>query len=80
MTDTQRTIITALASRGFETLTGKGGYFVKGEGFLSAAQARKLAGLPAPQRQPRRRRQRQPAWGEWATIAALHGKLNEKEV
>lgn len=48
---------------------GKGGFWVKGQGFLSLSQARKLTGILAPKREfcPR-----VSAWGDYATIAMIN--------
>lgn len=41
-------IIEALESQGLEVLYGKGGFFIRGEGWISFAQARKRSGVAAP--------------------------------
>ncbi len=54
-------------------LKGKGsGFFVRGKGVMSLAKARKETGIKAPARVFRGK---QLPWGDYATIAALAGKL-----
>jgi hypothetical protein len=69
-TGTANDVQTALEAQGLEVLKGKGGFWVKGEGHITLAQARKRTGIAAPARQ---RREPQPAWGDFATIAMLNG-------
>lgn len=52
-----------------DVLQGKGGFWIRGHGFLSLAKARRLTGM-APQ--PRPPVIRQAAWGDYATIAMLN--------
>jgi hypothetical protein len=51
------------------TLAGKGGFFVKGHGFISTAKARKLTGIKGKTRNPPKTLS---AWGDYATIAMLN--------
>jgi len=53
---------------GAPVLQGKGGFWIRGHGFITLAKARKITGIKAPSRE----RQRMPAWGDYATIAALN--------
>ncbi len=53
---------------GAPVLQGKGGFWIRGHGFITLAKARKLTGVKAPSRE----RQRMPAWGDYATIAMLN--------
>jgi hypothetical protein len=62
-------VLKALKDMGKEVITGKGGFFIKGEGFKSVAQARKMVNIKAPEREFR---PRQGAWGDYATIAMLN--------
>ena len=56
--------------KGFgNVLQGKGGFWVKGKGFYTLAQARKITGIKAPKRDPKPRVQ---PWGDFATIAMLN--------
>jgi hypothetical protein len=50
-------------------LAGKGGFFVKGHGFISTAKARKITGIKGKTRNPPTRLK---AWGDYATIAMLN--------
>ena len=52
-----------------EVCTGKGGFFVRGYGFISTSKARKLTGIKAETRQPR---QVITAYGDYATIAMIN--------
>ena len=52
-----------------DVMTGKGGFFVKGEGFVTIAKARKVTGIEGPKREPARV---QSAWGDYATIVMLN--------
>jgi len=54
---------------GVPSLAGKGGFFVKGYGFISTAKARKLTGVKGKTRNPPARLS---AWGDYATIAMLN--------
>lgn len=55
MRETAREVLIALNKiKGEENvLYGKGGFWIKGEGWISLAQARKLTGIKAPKREPR---------------------------
>jgi hypothetical protein len=56
----------------FETpdiMRGKGGYWVRGHGFITKAKARKLTGIKAL---PREKHQKVAPWGDYATIAMLN--------
>ena len=55
---------------GREVVQGKGGFWVRGQGWISLAKARTLTGIPAPKRAKRARVQ---PWGDYATIAMLNG-------
>jgi hypothetical protein len=63
-------VMGALKAMGKEVISGKGGFWIRGEGFVTLAQARRLVGIPAPKRV-----KKAPAkpWGDYATIAALNG-------
>ncbi|KKM19714.1 hypothetical protein LCGC14_1652790 [marine sediment metagenome] len=56
-----------------DVLQGKGGFWVKGQGFWTIAKARRVTGIKAT---PRPRRERITAYGDYATIAAIGGRLN----
>ena len=55
-----------------ETLQGKGGFWIKGHGFISLTKARKITGIKA---KPRPQHARISAYGDYATIAAINGQL-----
>ena len=50
--------------------SGKGGFWVRGHGFFTYAKARKLTGMPVEN--PRSRRPRISAYGDYATIAMIN--------
>jgi hypothetical protein len=62
-------VLEALRATGREVVSGKGGFFVKGEGFISLAQARKLTGIQAPKRAES---MVMSSYGDWATIAMFN--------
>ena len=66
-TKTQRALQAALEARGFEVLQGKGGFWLRGHGHVTTAQARRMTGL-APE--PRVRRER-TAYGDYAQLIAF---------
>ena len=63
-TTTQIALQEALEAQGFEVLQGKGGFWLRGHGHVTTAQARKMTGLKA---QPRIRRER-IAYGDYAQL------------
>jgi hypothetical protein len=64
-------IIAAYTARGTDACSGKGGFHIRGRGFVSLAQARKETGVNmAAKREPR---MVQGAWGDYATIAMMNG-------
>ncbi len=80
---TQRTgtindVLAALTAQGHEVLRGKGGgFWIKGEGHVSTAQARRRTGIAAPRRE---RRAEKAPWGDFAVIAALNGIQSERPI
>ena len=58
---------------GCEVLQGKGGFWVRGRGFVTLAQARKMTGIVAPKRPCRAKTL---PYGEYAWFAAMNGRLN----
>jgi len=72
MTGSRQDVQRALEARGHEVLSGKGGFWLHGQGFVSLAKARQMTGITA---KPRPRRPRQLPWGDYATAAALNGQL-----
>ena len=74
----KKVIIHELGKKGKEVVSGKGGFFVKGEGFISHAQARKLSGVDMSEK--REKKEKQMPWGDYATIAMLNQpKKNQAE-
>lgn len=72
MNGTRQDVQEALQAAGCQVLSGKGGFWIRGEGFITLAAARKRTGIAAPKRNFRGR---QAAWGDFATIAAMNGQL-----
>ena len=62
-------IMQAATLRGDSLMFGKGGGWIRGEGFRTLAQLRTRYGVPTPRRE---RRERVPAWGDFATVAMLN--------
>jgi hypothetical protein len=69
MTDTQKELTSALGTLGYEAMAGKGGFFLRNHGFVTTAQARKMTGIKAPERNFR---PVMSAYGDWATVAAIN--------
>jgi len=69
MTKQQTAAIQALAQDGKDAILGKGGFFIRGEGFVSAAMVYRQYGI----RSERVVRGRMGAYGDYATIAMLNG-------
>jgi len=74
-TGTVDNVLTALKTPGKEVVKGKGGFHVKGEGFLSLREARRLVGIKAPARQFR---SRQSAFGDWTTVKMINRPRKQK--
>jgi hypothetical protein len=69
MTTAQTEILNALTAQGLEVLSGKGGFFVRGEGWISLAAARKRTGIATPKTT---RRARVTPYGDYAWVAAIN--------
>jgi len=54
-TGTAADVLAALEAQGLEVLKGKGGFWIRNEGHITLAQARKRTGIAAPKRQTRER-------------------------
>ncbi len=52
-----------------DVIYGKGGYWIKGKGFYTIAQARKITGIKATPRKPS---MILSAYGDYATIAQIN--------
>ena len=59
-----------LGKKHYDVIQGKGGFWIKGKGFFTLAQARKITGIRAT---PRLRRQVIMPYGDYATIAQING-------
>lgn len=68
-------VLAALKAAGHEVLTAKGGFFIRGKGFVTLAQARKMTGVTAKPRGPR---MVQAPWGDAAWIKMLNTPRKEK--
>ena len=55
-----------------EVLFGKGGFFIRGKGHISVAQARKVTGIKG---EPRQRRAKSGGYGDYATIRKIAGRM-----
>lgn len=64
------TLAEKLGKHQWDVLQGKGGFWIKGKGFYTIAQARKITGIKAT---PRPARERISAYGDYATIALING-------
>lgn len=70
MKESTREVLNALELMGKEVIYGKGGFWIKDEGFITLAQARKMTGVAAPKRE--KREEIQP-YGDYATIFMING-------
>jgi hypothetical protein len=68
-------IIAAFRAQGIEALHGKGGFFLKGEGWISFAAARKRTQVTVADNL-KREGCRMTAYGDYAIVAAISGGLN----
>lgn len=69
----QKQIIEALKTNGFEAVTAKGGFFIRGQGFVSYSAAKKLAGLSGRLTERAAPQERVSAFGDWAIVAMMNG-------
>lgn len=69
MAGTANDVLAALKAQGKEVMMGKGGFFIKGEGFLSLSKARRLTKIRAPKRPLKEVRS---AWGDWAIVEMMN--------
>lgn len=74
MTGTRQDVQKALQQQGYKVISGKGGFWLNGGGFVSLAKARTMTGIRAPKRKPGLI---QSAWGDWATVAMLNQKRKQ---
>ena len=69
MTTMKELLINELKALGKEVIVGKGGFFIRGEGFLTTRQAQKLTGIKP---KPRTECLRMSPYGDWATIQMIN--------
>ena len=55
-----------------DVMSAKGGFFVRGKGFISLAKARKVTGIKAT---PRARRGKTGGFGDYAILRKIVGKV-----
>ena len=72
--EARQQIIQALASKGIEAMHGKGGFFLRGQGHVSFARARKLAGVAVPE-ELRREQREAILYGDAAIVHAIAGRM-----
>jgi hypothetical protein len=72
MSGSSSDVLNALQAQGFEVLAGKGGFWIRGEGHITLAQARKRTGIAAPKRQPRATQQ---PFGDYGWMLGIAGKM-----
>ena len=72
--DERAKIIAGLRANGMEAIYGKGGFWIRGQGFVSFAKARKLAGVVVSEELKRGPAMEQLPWGEYATVAMFNGR------
>ena len=68
-------ILNGLQANGHEAVSGKGGFFVRGIGFVTTSKAKAMAGLKG-NLTGRTQGQRVTAHGDYAIVAAIVGRLN----
>jgi len=76
MIGTREDVHKALQRQGYKVISGKGGFWLNGGGFISLAKARTMTGIKAPKRKPRLI---QSAWGDWATVVMLNQRNRKSE-
>ena len=62
-------IIEVFKGQGINALYGKGGFWLKGQGFISLAKARQLTGIKGTARKPK---MVISAFGDWAWVAKIN--------
>ena len=55
-----------------DVLSGKSGFFIKGKGHISIAEARRITGIKA---KPRVRRGKTGGYGDYATLRKIAGRM-----
>ena len=75
MTPEARVILEAYRAQGQDACAGKGGFFLRGRGFVSLRKARRETGINmAKTRQPA---MVQGAWGDYAIVKMLNSPRNQ---
>lgn len=72
--EARRQIVEALASKGIEAAHGKGGFFLRGHGHVTFAQARKLSGVAVPD-ELRREQREAILFGDAAIVHLIAGRM-----
>jgi len=54
---------------------GKGGFFIRGNGWISFSQARKITTIEVPE-ELKRENGKVLSYGDYATIAGINGRMN----
>jgi hypothetical protein len=72
--EARQEIIEALAAQGIEALYGKGGFYLRGQGFVTFAQARKLAAVVVPESLKREQRE-SILYGDAAIVHLISGRI-----
>ena len=76
MRDGQKKIVAALESQGFEVAPGKGGFFIRGTGWVSYSKAKSIAGIKGNVTEQTRSADVVLPYGDYGWIAALNGRMN----
>lgn len=72
--EARQEIVEALAGQGIEAIHGKGGFFLRGHGHVTFAQARKLAGVAVPE-ELRREQREAVLYGDAAIVHLIAGRM-----
>ena len=72
--EARQEIIEALADKGIEAVSGKGGFYLRGQGHVTFAQARKLAGVAVPESLHREKREA-ILYGDAAIVHMIAGRI-----
>jgi hypothetical protein len=72
--EARQQVIEGLASKGIEAVHGKGGFYLRGQGHVSFAQARKLSGADVPE-ELRREQREAILYGDAAIVRMIAGRI-----
>lgn len=67
-------IVKALAEKGIEAVSGKGGFFLRGHGHVSFSQARRLSGVAVPD-ELRHEQREAILYGDAAIVHLIAGRI-----